>query len=133
MMQLNDKTNPDSEKKEFKDTEKLVREWFPGKLEGEEAIKKRELSEEERVEKEKLKEEIEKLSISPEKEIEALKEAEEIKERDAEGKIKYLLNLAQDKGLDYSIKVAEKTGDALLIDLFHDILVKEGLFRKFLK
>ena len=110
--------------------EEVVKEWFP---EEKEVLERKELTLEEKKEKEKLKEEIEKAKLPSEKEVEALKEAEEIKKQSVRGKIKQLLDLAQSKGLSYAVKVAKETKDPLLIDLFHDILVKEGLFEKFPK
>lgn len=108
--------------------EEVVKEWFP---EEKEVLERKELTSEEKEEREKLKEEIEKTKLPPEKEVLVIKEAERVKRESVQGKIKHLVDLAQSKGLSFAVKVAKETKDPYLIDLFHDILVKEGLFEKF--
>lgn len=122
--------SPEMKPEAEKIREEIVKEWFP---EEKEVLERKELTLEEKEKKEKLREEIEKAKLPSEKEVEAFKEAEEIKKQSVQGKIKNLLDLAQSKGLSYAVKVAKETKDPLLIDLFHDILVKEGLFEKFPK
>jgi len=47
-------------------------------------------------------------------------------------KMKFFLDLAEEKGLSESIKAIKKENDPLLLDSFHDALAKESLFQKFL-
>ena len=60
-------------------------------------------------------------------------------EKDAEGKIQYLVDLAQNKGVFYAVKVAQHLEnnyvldmfhDKLLSDVLHDALVKKGLIKE---
>ncbi|MDI6591717.1 MAG: hypothetical protein QME61_02140 [Patescibacteria group bacterium] len=110
-------------------SEEILREWYSEKG----VLEKRELTEEEKEEKERLKAEIEKEKLPYEAKIEIEKEAEIIKRKTAQGKIKHLLDLAQAQGLAYAVGVAKKMDDPYLLDLFHDILAKEGLYKKFLE
>jgi len=124
------------QKKELR--EGVIKEWFPEELlpkfeEKKEFPVKKELTEEEIEEREKLKEEIKKLELSAQKRIAILKESEKIKRQTVQRQIDYLLFLAQQKGLAFAIKAVNATNDPFLIDLFHDILVKEGLYKKFQK
>lgn len=59
------------------------------------------------------------------------KELEFLKDPSLQKKIIALLKIAQKKGILYSIQLVKKTKDPLLLDLYHDFLVKEGFFKKF--
>ena len=48
-------------------------------------------------------------------------------------KLKNLLNIAKEKGIVFAINVAKKMNDPFLLDAFHDILAKEGYYKKFVK
>ena len=54
-------------------------------------------------------------------------------EQTQEGKIRRLLDLASEKGLFFAIDVAKKMNDHYTLDVLHDILIKEGLYKKFRK
>ncbi len=64
---------------------------------------------------------------------EELKKKEEDKRTVVKEKIKNLLRLAEEKGLQYSIKQAEKENDPFLLDLYHDVLAKNTDYKKYLK
>jgi len=119
--------------------EEIIKEWFPGELlpkfEEKREFARKELSEEETREKEELIKKIKEkeLEFSSQKRIAILKESEKIKKQTVQRQIDYLLFLAQQKGLVFAIKAVEATNDSFLIDLFHDILAKEGLYKKFQK
>lgn len=100
---------------------------------GKEALEKIELSREETEEKQELEKEIEKIKLSPDEKVQAQKQADELKRQTAQGKIQHLLDLAQSQGIAYAIEVARKINDPYLLDLFHDTLAKQGLFKKFLE
>lgn len=117
-----------SQQEKEKITEEIINKWFKERKEEKEI---KELSFEQ--EKEKLKREIEKIELSPQKEIEVQKEIEFLRMKSVEGKIRHLLDLAQSKGVAFAVKVAKETKNALIIDLFHDILAKDELFKKFPK
>jgi hypothetical protein len=93
--------------------------------------KKPEEKEAERAMREKLEKEIEEMQISPELTVEARKKAKKIKDLDQKGKIKRLLEIAQEKGVSFAVEVAKDTKDPFILDIFHDILAKEGLYKKF--
>jgi len=129
-MEETNKKEKIEEKEREKISEKVVEEWYP---EEKEVLEKKELTEKEKEERERLKKEIEKEKLPYEVKIEIQKEAEMIKRKIARGKIKHLLDLAQTQGIAYAVEVARKMDDPYLLDIFHDILVKEGLYKKFLK
>ncbi len=116
------------EELELGEEQKLEEEIIEGVLEG---IKEKLTEEEELAIREKLKEELKKMELSPELQEEAKKEAEEIKILEEEAKVKKLLTLAQEKGIAFSIKVAMNTGDDYTLDVLHDILAKDELYKKF--
>jgi len=91
------------------------------------------LTEEEKKEKEKIEKKIEKAEF-PVKEEEKLKEeAKKIEKMTLPGKVSRLFEIASEKGLFSALKIAETIGDGYLIDVFHDLLAKNGLYKKFLK
>jgi len=114
-----------------KETERIIREWFPKKLEGKEVLERKKLTKKEEEKREEFKKEIEKIELPPIKKGETLREAEKIKGQTSQRQISQLLYLAQSKGLAFAIKIAKETKDPYLIDLFHDILAKEGMFKKY--
>jgi glucan-binding YG repeat protein len=61
-----------------------------------------------------------------------LEAEEKNKEKEVKDKIKNLLNLAEEKGVEEAIKRAEKENDPFLLDLFHDTLAKEATYKKYL-
>lgn len=115
---------------EYKIEERVIKEWFPEK----EVLKRKELTEKEKQEREMLKQEIEneKTELLLKSQSQAIRQSEKIKMQDStQGQIKYLLVLAQTKGLYFAIQTAKQTKNPYLIDLFHDILAKQGLYKKF--
>ncbi len=105
----------------------------PSIVEDKEAVlEKKELTEEEKDIHGELEKELQKVKLSSQAQAQAQKEAEDLKKETVKGKVKRLLDLAQSKGLAYSVEVVKKMDDAYLLDLFHDTLAKGGLFKKFL-
>ncbi|MGB3988687.1 MAG: hypothetical protein WBK67_03300 [Minisyncoccales bacterium] len=51
----------------------------------------------------------------------------------AKAKVKELLEVSEKKGLVYAVNVAKKSGDPFLLDLFHDVLAKDGNYKRILK
>ena len=125
--------NPNkSEKEPVSEKEEIIREAF-GENEYERKERKPEEIEAEKAIREKLKEEIEEMTVSTELMVEAKKKAKKIKDLDQKGKLKRLLELAEEKGISFAVEVARGMKDPFLLDLFHDILAKEGLYKKFKK
>jgi len=58
---------------------------------------------------------------------------EEQKKISVKNKIKYLLVLGEKKGLKKAIEEAKRENDPFLLDVFHDLLAKDGVYKKFLK
>ena len=99
-----------------------------------EELEKREvLKEEEKVIREKLEEEIKMIELVPELREESKQKASQIKNLDEEGKITRLLNLAKEKGVAFAVETARNMKDPYLLDVFHDVLAKDGLYKKFIK
>jgi len=99
-----------------------------------EELKNRELlSDDEKVIREKLENEIAKIKLDPKQEKEAEKKRAQIEMLDEKEKVKRLLNLAEQKGLAFSVKVAKDMDDPYVLDVFHDILAKDRYFEKFEK
>lgn len=61
------------------------------------------------------------------------KQSEGIKKQSVQGKIQHFLDLARTQGIVEAIQAVKKMNDPYLLDLFHDALAKQGLFKKFLK
>ncbi len=70
---------------------------------------------------------------SIQKSFDKLKEDEEAKKSLIKGKIRRLLAVAEKKGLETSIKEARKENDPFLLDVYHDILAKDGAYKNLLK
>ena len=86
----------------------------------------------EKVEKQ-IRLEIERMQLNPILEDEAKKQANKIEFLGEQKKIEHLLIIAQEQGLAFAIRVAKEMNDPFLLDIFHDILAKEGFYKKFLK
>ena len=123
------------EKEVFKESpEELAKRIFEEIQEKKERGEEKEfLTAEEKINKEKLRREIELMKINPELQDEARKKAQEIKELDVQGKIKNLLLAAEQEGVAFAVKIAEGLKDPYLLDVFHDILARDGLFKRFKK
>ncbi|MBU3896053.1 hypothetical protein KKG36_01960 [Patescibacteria group bacterium] len=83
--------------------------------------------------KQELLREIEMLNLSPELEDEAVEKAKKIEFLGEKEKLAHLLNVARERGLEFAVKMARNMNDPYILDVFHDLLIKEGLFKKFSK
>ncbi len=109
--------------------EKVVEELYTEKKE---ELEKRELlSEQEKIIREKLEREVAKMKLSPQLQDEVQKKTQQIKDLDKKGKLKKLLDLAEEKGVAFAIGVAKDMKDPYTLDIFHDILVRNQLYKKF--
>lgn len=106
----------------------VVEEWYEGKKEEREF-----LTEREKMIKEKLREELAKMELEPGLKEEAQKKAKEIETFNEKGKVNRLLNLAQEKGLVFAVGVAKKMDDPYTLDIFHDILARNELYKRYSK
>ncbi len=112
-------------------SEKVVEELYEEKKE---ELEKRELlNEEEKIIREKLEEEISMMELDPELEEDARKKAQQIESLSEKGKIQRLLDLAEKKGALFAVRVAKDMHDPYVLDIFHDILARNRLYKKFMK
>ncbi len=88
------------------------------------------LTEEEKVIREELEREIEIMKLSPQLQDDAQKKAQQIKDLDVKGKLKQLLVLAEEKGVGFAVEVAKNMKDPATLDTLHDILAKDGFYKK---
>lgn len=79
-----------------------------------------------------LRKEIEEMQLEPGLAKEAEKKAKKIEFLGEKEKLEHLMRLAREKGVEFAVKVARNMGDPYILDLFHDLLVKEGFYRNFL-
>ncbi len=61
------------------------------------------------------------------------KSEQEVKREAIKGEIKKFLNLGAERGLPYAIKEVKRRDDPFLLDVFHDVLARDGNYRKILK
>lgn len=108
--------------------EQVIGEWYEGKKEKEEF-----LTEREKIIKEKLREELAKMELSPELEEEVQEKAKQIEKFDEKGKVNRLLSLAEEKGLGFAVGVAKGMDDPYTLDILHDILARDELYKRYSK
>ncbi|KKQ23043.1 MAG: hypothetical protein US35_C0009G0014 [Parcubacteria group bacterium GW2011_GWA2_37_10] len=81
--------------------------------------------------KEELRREIELMDQNPELKKEAEDKAKKIGALAADKMLEHLLEIAQQRGLTFALAVAKKMNDPYILDTFHDLLAKEGYYKKF--
>ncbi len=79
-----------------------------------------------------LRQEIEEMQLVPELQKEAENKSKKIDVLNEKEKLEELLILAREKGIEFAVKVAKNMNDAYILDLFHDLLVKQGFYKQFL-
>jgi len=97
------------------------------------APEKREVLSEEEIISDKLRREIEMMELDEKLKGEAEKKAQKISFLGEDKKIEHLLKIAREKGVIFAVQVAKKMNDPYLLDIFHDILAREGYYQKFMK
>lgn len=102
--------------------------------EGVEIAEKKEPTREEVITKEALKREIDMMELDDSLKEAATEQVKKIQTLGEEEKIERLLEITKDKGVIFAVKVAQKMNDPYVLDIFHDILVKEwASYKQFLK
>lgn len=119
--------NKESEKLLGKEQKMDFSKWEKG------SEKKEILSDEEKAIKEELRREIDLMELDENLKQEAEEKASKMGFLDEERKLKHLLEIAKAKGIIFAIKVAKDMKDPYILDVFHDLLIKEGLYKKFTK
>ncbi len=112
-------------------SKEILSEWYKEKGISPEEVEKKEVESSEGQEKEPVFSAPS--SHMDEEEEEEIKKREEEKKLLVKKKIHYLIKLGEEKGLEYSIKEARKENDPFLLDVYHDVLAKDGAYKKLLK
>ena len=86
------------------------------------------------VETESKPDKVKEIQIPKDNTLEIKEVSEEQEKRDLiKGKLKELLDIGEEKGLSHAIEKAKQSNDPFLLDVFHDILAKDGSYKKILK
>ena len=80
-----------------------------------------------------IREEIENIDLDDSLKLQIQSQSNKIQPLKEEKKLKKLLEIAKKKGVVFAINIAKKMANPYILDTFHDILVKEGYYKKFLK
>lgn len=94
---------------------------------------KESLMKEEKIDKKMTEKDFEKIKISSRTIKKAKKKSGSIKIVNKNKKIDELLTIAQEEGLSFAISAAQNMNDPYILDTFHDILIKNKLYKKFSK
>lgn len=120
---------PSGESKNLSPEQKI--EFFQ---EGVKVPEKKEVTREEFITKEALKREIDIMELDDNLREEAIEKAKKIQTLGEEEKIEHLLEIAKNKGIVFAVRVSKQMNDPYILDIFHDILVKEWpIYKQFLK
>lgn len=98
---------------------------------GERVPDRREVSEEDKLVSAELRREIEMMELDDKTKGGAEKKAEKIEFLGEKEKIEHLLQMAREKGVLFAIQVAKKMNEPYILDILHDTLAQEGLYKKF--
>jgi hypothetical protein len=93
----------------------------------------KEITSEEKIIREEIRQELDLMSQDENLKKESENKAKQIQVLGEEEKIENLLKLAKEKGVAYAVKVAQDMNDPYILDIFHDVLVREGMWKKFEK
>ncbi|MCK4354863.1 hypothetical protein KAW43_00730 [Candidatus Parcubacteria bacterium] len=99
-------------------------------VEGKEEITE---NKEEKEAREEIVRELKKSALPQRAKTQAQKQADDIQDQSEQGKVQRLLELAQTQGLAYAVEVVKKMNSPLLLDKFHDALVEDKIFKKYLQ
>ena len=121
------------EKKEKEIEEKFVEQPSMVNVEGIEDTREIEGGKEEKETQKEIAAELEKVKLSPQEKAQTQKQADDIQDESEQGKIQRLLEITETQGLAYAVEVAKKMDSALILDKFHDAVVENKLFKKYLE
>jgi len=97
-----------------------------------ETVERRELSKEELESiKEELRREIVAMDADPVLKQEAEQKAKKIGSLAISEMMEHLVEMAEKRGLKFAVSVAKKMNDPFVLDTFHDLLAREGYYKKF--
>lgn len=89
------------------------------------------ISREDQIVREEIRRELELMDQDENLKKESESKAKKIQVLGQEEKVEHLLQIAKEKGVAYAVKVAKDMKDPYILDIFHDVLVREGLWKKF--
>lgn|GEM_PF-2445569 len=89
----------------------------------------KEISAEEKLIREEVSRELKLMEQDEDLKKESENKAKKIQYLGDEEKLENLLKIAKDKGVVFAVKVAKNMNDPYILDTFHDLLVKEGLWK----
>jgi hypothetical protein len=101
--------------------------------EKEKNVEKKEISSDEKAVSDQLRKEIDLMELDEKTKDEADKKAQKIEYLGEKEKIEHLLQITREKGVVFAVQVAKKMNDPYLLDIFHDILAKEGYYKEISK
>ncbi len=91
---------------------------------------RKEVSRDDKIVSAELLEEITKMEQDENAKKDIEKKKEKIEYLGEKEKIEHLLQIAREKGITFAVQEARKTNDPYLIDMLHDILQNEGMYKK---
>lgn len=94
-------------------------------------VKEKEISPEEKIIREEISRELQMMEQDENLKKESEGKAKQIQFLGEEEKIKHLLEIARKRGVAFAVKVARDMKDPYILDIFHDVLVREGLWKSF--
>lgn len=105
----------------------------PIEFEGPPAPEKKEVLSEEKIITDELRREIEMMEVDDKLKDEAKKKAQKIEFLGEKEKIEHLLEAVRKKGVVFAVNMAKEMKDPYILDIFHDILAREGYYKDFIK
>jgi len=128
---------PEKQKKEsFELSQKIEQEQKDARISPEkrERVEAKEVKgEREKDVRERLEQEAEKMPLTAQAAKDLKSQAGTVSVASNQGKVQRLLTIAQEKGLLFAIKVAKETGDSYTLDILHDALAKDSLYKRYLE
>ncbi|GEM_PF-1823530 len=103
------------------------------RVEIEKSPERGEISREDKIVSAELRKEIEMMELDDNTKAEAKKKAEKIEFLGEKEKIEHLLQIAREKGVLFAVQVAKRMNEPYLLDILHDTLSQEGLYKNFMK
>jgi hypothetical protein len=80
-----------------------------------------------------LRREIEMMELDEKTKQEAAKGVQRLEFLGQKEKIEHLLKIAHEKGVLVAVQMAKEMNDPYLLDVFHDLMAKEGFYKSFFK
>jgi len=81
----------------------------------------------------KARAQIESIDLDDSLKAETQAQASSIQSLEPKEKIEKLLQAAKEKGVIFAVHMAKSMDDPYILDMLHDVLVKEGYYKEFLK